>query len=150
MRNAIVVMSCIVVVFLAGLVHGSDLGTAIQDGADRVVSVQNVDGKWGWPINTPPTHTNVGGPIGLGLLSAYAQTSDADHLDSAKAFGNALVGLTSDWVGTYNPLFLVELENVTSDSSYGNQAKSFFDDLDRKSTRLNSSHIPLSRMPSSA
>ena len=33
---------------------------------------------------------------------------------------------------------------------YVNQAIEFLSTLDRKSTRLNSSHIPLSRMPSSA
>ena len=35
-------------------------------------------------------------------------------------------------------------------SKMGNKAAAWAGDKDRKSTRLNSSHIPLSRMPSSA
>ncbi len=39
---------------------------------------------------------------------------------------------------------------VRDGTALGIEAKSFMDRGDRKSTRLNSSHIPLSRMPSSA
>ena len=46
-----------------------------------------------------------------------------------------------------NPRNVGELENPDGIGRIGNPTCG---DIDRKSTRLNSSHIPLSRMPSSA
>jgi PEP-CTERM motif len=107
----------------------ADLATAIQDGADRVASLQNVDGKWGWPLNAPPTFNNITGPIGLGMINAYGQTNDPAHLASATDAGNALDGLTANWVGTYNPMFMVALFDETGNNAYLNQAQSFFNAL---------------------
>lgn len=48
---------------------------AIQNGADRLVSLQNNDGGWDWPLddgnpnNASPTNTI--GPIGMGLAQVY-------------------------------------------------------------------------------
>ena len=108
----------------------ADLASAIQDGADRVDSLQHTDGKWGWPLTAPPTYNNITGPIGIGQVSAYGETGDSDHLTSATDAGDALVGLTADWVGTYNPMFLLELYNETGTASYLTQAQSFYSDLD--------------------
>jgi PEP-CTERM motif len=107
----------------------ADLATAIQDGADRVESLQDVDGKWGWPLNAPPTYNNITGPIGIGALTAYGQTADPVHLGSATAAGDALDGLTADWVGTYNPMFLISLFDETGNSAYMTQAQTFFTEL---------------------
>lgn len=107
----------------------ADLATAIQDGGDRLVGLQDVDGKWGWPLNAPPTYNNIVGPIGLGLLNAYGQTSDIAHLDSAKAAGDALVLQTESWVGTYNPMFLLALYDETGDAAYQTQVQTFFSEL---------------------
>ncbi len=124
---------------IAGLLAALTLSTsafattpaqAVQAGADRVAEVQHTDGKWGWPLVAPPTYSNVVGPIGLGQIDAYKLTNDADHLASATAAGDALVGLTADWVGSYNPLFLVELSQLTGNNAYLNQAQNFFSQLD--------------------
>ena len=52
----------------------------------------------------------------------------------------------------YSKIKIIETENmqniIVSGKPYMSWDKA--DELDRKSTRLNSSHIPLSRMPSSA
>ena len=127
--SMILAFVCAVLVVLAATAVHADWSSAIQNGADRVVEVQHTDGKWGWPIDVPPTYNNITGPIGLGLLSAYGKTADADHYNSAVAAGNSLVGLTSDWVGTYNPLFLVSLYDATGSSSYMSQAQTFFTEL---------------------
>ena len=100
--------------------------SSIQAGADHLVDLQYTDGQWGWAITAPPTYSNTTGPIGLGLLSAYSQTGDSDHLDAAESAGDALVALTSDWVGTYNPLFLTELYAATGKVKYLDQAETFF------------------------
>src|ERR1051326_2095007 len=42
------------------------------------------------------------------------------------------------------------VNEVFADESFDDEVTSYVNELDRKSTRLNSSHIPLSRMPSSA
>ena len=44
----------------------------------------------------------------------------------------------------------INLKYLCSRGSIGKSINSFLKNKDRKSTRLNSSHIPLSRMPSSA
>ena len=46
--------------------------------------------------------------------------------------------------------FLADSRNIKSLDSSSDKIKKFLLIKDRKSTRLNSSHIPLSRMPSSA
>ncbi len=114
----------------------ADLNTAIQDGADRVSDLQHTDGLWGWPLefsDNNSTFTNTAGPIGLGLISAYADTSDSDHLDAAKDAGDALESIdntTDEWIGNYNPLFMIELSNATGESKYKTHADNFFTALE--------------------
>ncbi|MCA9233541.1 MAG: PEP-CTERM sorting domain-containing protein, partial [Planctomycetales bacterium] len=107
----------------------ADLNSVIQAGADRVDGLQHTDGKWGWPLNAPPTYNNITGPIGLGQINAYTATGDPNHLTSATDAGNALDGLTADWVGSYNPMFLLALYDATGTASYLTQAQSFYTDL---------------------
>ena len=129
MRSTRLCIAAILVLVGAGTVWATSLSDVIQAGADRVVATQYTDGKWGWPINVPPTYDNITGPIGLGLVSAYGVTADANHLNSAMLAGDSLVGMTADWVGTYNPMFLVKLADATGNASYLTQASSFYDDL---------------------
>ena len=56
-------------------------------------------------------------------------------------------GLRASW--DYGPLG-VELKNNVKRQWWRSMVQGREDVVDRKSTRLNSSHIPLSRMPSSA
>ena len=50
-----------------------------------------------------------------------------------------------------NKDFLTDLDREIGDADHGvNMARGFTEVIDRKSTRLNSSHIEESRMPSSA
>ena len=63
----------------------------------------------------------------------------------------ATLALNPEKAGAW--LAYVNLSTPAEDAginSIGNVAESISDQADRKSTRLNSSHIPLSRMPSSA
>ena len=54
------------------------------------------------------------------------------------------------WSYLENEQYLQKLKNITTIQSIGSSTRIEGATLDRKSTRLNSSHIPLSRMPSSA
>jgi hypothetical protein len=101
---------------------------SVQAGADRVVALQNPDGGWPWPL-TGGTALTVGGPIGCGLLSAYRVTGDADHLNSALAYGNLVNTKTSDWARTFTLMFLVNLSETSRIPAYLNKAKGFFTDL---------------------
>jgi hypothetical protein len=126
MKNFITFCAAVALMLAVG---GVAQATVIQDGADKIVASQHTDGLWGWPLTVPPTYTNITGPIGMGLITAHGQTADVDHINSAKAAGDALVGLTSDWIGSYNPLFLVELTNATGDNSYLGQAQTGFSEM---------------------
>ena len=70
-------------------------------------------------------------------------TFQAEGMEFLKVAPAALEKLTSEAIHDINhylrPDHLHQLENIVKDP-----------EADRKSTRLNSSHIPLSRMPSSA
>ena len=58
--------------------------------------------------------------------------------------------LTGEWIGHY-PGHFDEVIRIDQAAETVEAVKITGDDyVDRKSTRLNSSHIPLSRMPSSA
>ena len=136
MFKTVTIITIILALFVFAIAPPAQAATmsqAIQDGADHVVSLQHLDGKWGWPgapyDPNAPTYNNITGPLGLGLLSAYEETADAAHLQAAEAAGDSLVGLTADWVGTYNPMFLLKLYDATADPNYQAQADSFFTDL---------------------
>ena len=55
-------------------------GSTIQNGGDRLVEKQYTDGSWGWPLNAPPTYSNILGPIAKGLVQAYNYTFSASQL----------------------------------------------------------------------
>ena len=62
--------------------------------------------------------------------------------------GNTLQVTTSDLETTL--VGQIEVDSVESEGTIAAPAKLMLDSLDRKSTRLNSSHNVISRMPSSA
>ncbi len=88
MRKIALVMA-VAVILAAGTASAESVLDALNDGADRLVSLQNNDGGWDWPLddsdpnNNSPVNTI--GPIGMGLAQAYVHTGDADHLAAFKA-----------------------------------------------------------------
>ena len=83
--------------------------------------------------NVAPKDGTVMGIVARDAPLAALQGTEGTRFDATKL----------SWIGT------PALETNVCVSWHGARAKKF-SDLDRKSTRLNSSHIPLSRMPSSA
>ncbi len=113
-------------VFAVGLVP------AIQSGADHIQTIQNADGSFGWthgPSSAGPGSTNITGPIGMGLISAYGVTGDADHLTGATDAADFLLPQTEGWVGTFNPFFLLKTYDATGTVAYKDKATEFFDEL---------------------
>lgn len=105
---------------------------AIQSGADHILTIQNTDGSFTWPhgpSTAGPGHTNITGPIGMGLVSAYGETGDSTHLTGATNAADFLLTKTSDWVGTYNPYFLLKTYDATGNTAYKNKATEFFNEL---------------------
>jgi hypothetical protein len=85
---------------------GGGVGTAkaatlnvLQDGADRLVSLQNNDGGWDWPLDdgNPASGSalNTIGPIAKGLAQAYLQTGDSAHRASLQKAGSLLLSKTN-------------------------------------------------------
>jgi hypothetical protein len=108
------------------------VGTAIQNGADHILTIQNTDGSFTWPhgpSTAGPGHTNITGPIGIGLVKAYGVTSDANHLTGASNAASFLVPKISDWVGTFNPYFLLTAYDSTGNTDYNDKATAFFTEL---------------------
>lgn len=74
---------------------------ALQNGADRLVGLQNTDGGWDWPLddgnpgNVSPRNTI--GPIAMGLAQAYYQTGDAGHAASLTQAGVLLLSKTNNF-----------------------------------------------------
>ncbi|MCK5087756.1 MAG: T9SS type A sorting domain-containing protein [Melioribacteraceae bacterium] len=72
-----------------------DVDNALVAGADRLVSLQNNDGGWDWPLddgdpnNTSPRNTI--GPIAMGLAQAYLFTNDAAYLSALSNAGSLLL-----------------------------------------------------------
>ncbi|GAX60604.1 prenyltransferase/squalene oxidase [Candidatus Scalindua japonica] len=96
-------------------------------------SIQNTDGSFTWehgPSDSAPGHANITGPIGMGLVSAYGDTGDSDHLTGATKAADYLVSKTSAWVGTYNPFFLLKTYDATGTTAYKDKATEFFTQLD--------------------
>ncbi len=75
------------------------LQTAMQAGGDRLVSLQNNDGGWDWPLddgdpaNDSPLNTI--GPIGMGLAEAYLATGSTTQQAALTTAGNFLLAKTA-------------------------------------------------------
>jgi hypothetical protein len=111
-------------------------GLGVRAAGDHIIEYQCADGGWGWPHAPCPTTTyqNIGPPIALGLLNAYALTEDSTYLDAAVDAGD--FNLTSQFTngeasfGAFMPYFLLELSAASGDSQYAIHAETyFFDEL---------------------
>jgi hypothetical protein len=124
-----------VAIILLGYSYGvfaAPLIPAIQSGADHILTIQNTNGSFTWahgPSTAGPGNTNITGPIGMGLVSAYGETGDSDHLTGATDAADFLLTKTSDWVGSYNPFFLLKTYDATGTTAYKDKATEFFDEL---------------------
>ena len=86
-------------------------------------------------------------PIKDILKKSYQAIAIRDY-ETAEKLVLDLINLDPDKSGSYLLLGNIYTKTGQNEKAIYNFQKSI--ELDRKSTRLNSSHIPLSRMPSSA
>src|ERR1051326_3857714 len=96
----------------------------------------------------------------MGLYAYYARDlpdpgalSHRQLFQTARIFdrrGALLQELNDPNGGRRTLVTLDQIPKVAQQATIAAEDASFYDNPDRKSTRLNSSHIPLSRMPSSA
>ena len=98
---SLTLLSALVLALVGGGVGTAKAATlnVLQDGADRLVSLQNNDGGWDWPLDdgnpasaSPP---NTIGPIAKGLAQAYLQTGDSAHRASLQKAGSLLLNKTN-------------------------------------------------------
>ncbi|MEN8162887.1 MAG: hypothetical protein ABFS37_02065, partial [Acidobacteriota bacterium] len=87
----------IVTAIPAGTENGKASGLAVlQPAADHIVGQQCADGGFGWPhADCTVTYHNITAPIMLGVVNAYAFTTDPAHLASAVTAGD--FSLTSQY-----------------------------------------------------
>ena len=91
------------------------------------------------------------GTIARSGTSAFAQQLAAQKTDGKEDKGENDVSLIGQFgVGFYSAFIVADKVEVTSRRAGSNEAWTWTSDGDRKSTRLNSSHTDISRMPSSA
>ena len=84
--------------------------------------------------------TRLSGDLAISIAGPSATQADVDAVRKAYGLDRPLTLQFFDWAGR-------AIRGDLGDSYF---FKTRVSSLDRKSTRLNSSHIPLSRMPSSA
>ena len=109
-------------------VHASSstLYSAIDAGATNLVSLQNSDGGWGWPLSGTSAPNTVG-VTALGLLDAYRVTGNLSFLAHAKTSANCLVtDCLSSTHYAQDIEFLSQIGATTGNSTFINAASSFF------------------------
>lgn len=120
----------LVLLFVAGGLAQADVLTVLDDGGDRLVATQYTDGGWGWPLNAPPTYSNIIGPIAMGLAKAYRETGDAGQFT---ALQNAAAYLQSKPTGYFSPsdgYIAAELDSILGGTANTDFVKAnFYDKL---------------------
>lgn len=91
-------MALVVVVSLA---IGGVVETAIQNGADRLVSLQNNDGGWDWPLDDGDPNNfspkNTIGPIAMGLAKVYGKIGFDSYHAALQRAGDLLLAKTNNF-----------------------------------------------------
>ena len=102
--------------------------SSCTDGGNRLVSVQNTDGGWGWPL-TGTSAQNTIGPIGMGLAQAYQQTGVAGQRTALTKVGSFLLAKTNNFSPSDGYL-AAQLDKIFGGNTYRNHVKTnFYDKL---------------------
>jgi hypothetical protein len=97
-------------------------------GGNRLVSIQNTDGGWGWPLSGSSA-TNIIGPVAMGLAQAYQQTGNSSQ---GTALTNAGAYLLAK-VNNFSPpdgYLAAQLDKIFGGTTYVTFVKTnFYDQL---------------------
>jgi hypothetical protein len=85
--------------------------TVFQSGGGRLVSTQNTDGGWPWPLETGVSASNTLAPIGMGLSQAYLNTGDADQLSALQKTAGFLQSKTNNF-SSVDGYLAVQLDTI--------------------------------------
>ncbi len=102
----------------------SILSDVFLDGADRLESLQNADGGWGWPL-TGGSALNTIGPIGKGLARAQLHTLDAGHLAALGQVGAFLLAKTNNFSASDGYL-AAQLDAILGGTAYVSHVNTYF------------------------
>lgn len=105
--------------------------SAILLGGRRLAEVQNTDGGWDWPLDDDDplagSQSDTLGTIGLGLASAYKQTSDADLRTALLTAGQLLLQKTDDFYANEGA-FAAALDGIFNTTEYSTHVRTAFYD----------------------
>jgi hypothetical protein len=128
----IVLISCVIAIIfgVGGIAAGA---TLFQDGGDRLVSLQNDDGGWDWPLDDGTTATaspkNTIAPIAMGLAQAYQVTGDTAFKDALFNAGEFLLDKTNNFSPSDGYL-AVQLDQIFGGTTYSDHLKTnYYDPL---------------------
>ena len=135
-KTGLMVVFCLL--FLASSNVMASVLTTMDSGGDRLVAMQYSNGAWGWPLTSPPTYSNIHGPIAMGLAKAYEATGDAGQytaLSNAGAYfltkkeGNGTVADKGSFSASDGYL-AYELDTIFGGTTYTDYIKAeFYDKL---------------------
>ncbi|MCL5028237.1 MAG: T9SS type A sorting domain-containing protein [Bacteroidetes bacterium] len=91
-------------------------GNVFIDGGERLVSMQNNDGGWGWPL-TGTSAFNTVGPIAMGLAQAYQQTGNSSYRSALVNAGNYLLTKSNNFSPSDGYL-AAQLDKIFGGSTY--------------------------------
>jgi len=126
--KTIIIVTLVVVVSLA---LGGVVEIAIEKGADRLVSLQNDDGGWDWPLDdgnpANPSPLNTIGPIAMGLAKVYGNMSfdDNGYYEALQRAGDFLLAKTNNFSPSDGYL-AAELDKVFEEEKYKEHVLTYF------------------------
>ncbi len=128
--KTIIIVTLVVVVSLA---LGEGVEIAIENGAERLVSLQNDDGGWDWPLDdadpTNPSPLNTIGPIAMGLAKVYGKIGFDSYYTALQSAGGLLLAKTNNFSPSDGYL-AAELDFIFTGNAYKNHIKTnFYDPL---------------------
>ncbi len=116
MKKLLSVLVILAVILITTAPAGAVDPQVFQDGADRLVETQNIDGGWAWSLGTT-TSRNVLAPTGMGLAQAYLTTGDPAHLAALVNAGGLLVAGTNNF-SSQDAYFAAQLDEIIGGTTY--------------------------------
>ncbi len=106
----------------------TSLSSSILTGGNRLVSTQNSDGGWGWPLSGASA-VNTVGPIAIGLAQVYQQTGNVSQFTALTKAATLLLAKTNNFSPSdgYLAAMLDKVLGVTTYTSY--VKNNFYDKL---------------------